>query len=265
MGMVAAGDALCVPGNHENKLRAGAARAATCRSRTGSPSRSSSWRRSRRSSGRGSSASSTGWCRTTCSTAAALVVAHAGLIERYQGRASGAGALVLPVRRDHGRDRRVRAAGALPVGAGVPRPGDGALRAHAGARAGVGQQHALPRHRLRVRRPAHRAALPGAGARLGAGARRVLRAGPAVPGRPCRESRGSAGRRPAAVRRRRRRHAGRRDPELLDLDDVLGRPGRRDRPPRADRRAGGERRRRAGGDEPVRGRPALAAATCRRR
>ena len=40
-----------------------------------------------------------------------------------QGRALGRGARVRALRRDDGRDRRVRAAGPLPVGRGLPRPG----------------------------------------------------------------------------------------------------------------------------------------------
>ena len=91
-----------------------------------------------------------------------LVVAHAGLPEAMHGRASAAVAVVRALRRHDRRDRRVRAAGPLPVGAGLPGPRDGGLRAHAGARRRVGQRHHLPGHRLRVRRQADRAALPGA-------------------------------------------------------------------------------------------------------
>ena len=108
------------------------------------------------------------------------------------------------------------------------------------ARAGVGQQHAVPRHRLRVRRPADRAALPREGDRLGAGRAGLVRAGQAVPARRPRP-RGRPRARPA--RRRRRARQAR----------------RRDRAPRPGHRARGERRRRARGDEPVRAGPALAA------
>ncbi len=69
------------------------------------------------------------------------------------------GPRVLPVRADHRRDRRVRPAGPLPVGAGVPRPGHRAVRPHPGARARVAEQHPVPGHRLRLRRPADRAEL----------------------------------------------------------------------------------------------------------
>ena len=45
-----------------------------------------------------------------------LVVAHAGLKEAYHGPGLGPGAQLRPVRRHHRGDRRVRAAGPLPVG-----------------------------------------------------------------------------------------------------------------------------------------------------
>ena len=50
-----------------------------------------------------------------------LVVAHAGLKEAYHGRSSGRVRVVRALRRHHRRDRRVRAAGPLPVGARLPR------------------------------------------------------------------------------------------------------------------------------------------------
>ena len=142
------------------------------------------------------------------------------------------------VRRDDRRDRRVRAAGARRVGGRLPRRRDGRLRAHAGRRARVGQQHDQHRHRLRVRRAADGAALAGARARLGArGARRTT-------SRRGRSSPAAADERPPAF--------------LLDLDDVAGKRIIADaaRPHGHDPR--GARRRRAGGDEPVRDRPALA-------
>ena len=46
-----------------------------------------------------------------------------------------------------------------PLGGGVPGEGRRGVRPHPGAGRGVGEQHALPRHRLRVRRPADRAAV----------------------------------------------------------------------------------------------------------
>ena len=107
----------------------------------------------------------------------------------------------------------------------------------------MGQQHDLPRHRLRLRRPPDRAALPRARAGLGAGAQDLLRAGEAVPRRTGRAGRRHRGRRRAARHRRRARQARRSQTRLHG--------------PAHDPR--GERRGRAGGDEPVRGRPALAA------
>ena len=162
----------------------------------------------------------------------------------HAGPRVGRGAQRSPVRRHHRGDRRVRAAGPLPVGRGLPRPGHRRLRAHAGPRRRLGQQDHLHRHRLRVRRPAHRAALPREGARVGPGRTGLVRAGPAHLPSPSRRAAA-----PAAARR----------PGELDLEDVLGkriietRHHGRITDPR------GERRRRARGDEPVRGRPALAA------
>ena len=69
------------------------------------------------------------------------------------------------------------------------------------AGAGVDQQHAVPRHRLRLRRLADRAALSGEGARLGPGGAGVLRAREAVSTPPVPQ----------------------REPDLLDLTDVTGR------------------------------------------
>ena len=71
MGMVAAGQALCVPGNHENKLLR-ALRGRNVQVTHGlAESLAQLARASRPSSARGSRGSSTGWSRTTCWTAAA--------------------------------------------------------------------------------------------------------------------------------------------------------------------------------------------------
>ena len=124
------------------------------------------------------------------------------------------GPRVRAVRRHDRGDRRVRPAGPLPVGRGLPGPGDGRLRPHAGARARVGQQHHLPRHRLRLRRPADRAALAGARAGLGAGRAASTTSRPGRwprRGQPRRRGRGRA----APGR------AG-----LLDIGDVLGQADR---------------------------------------
>ena len=113
-----------------------------------------------------------------------LVVAHAGMKESMQGRGSGkvrefalygettgeTDEFGLPVRYNWAADYR---------GQGARR-----LRPHAGARAGVAQQHRQHRHRLRLRRQAYGAALPGARDRLGPGARDLLRTAQAVSAQP---------------------------------------------------------------------------------
>ena len=116
----------------------------------------------------------------------------------------GPGPRLRPLRRDDRRDRRVRPAGPPQLGGGLPRRGDGRLRPHAGARAGLAQPHDQHRHRLRLRRQAHRPALPGEGVRLGPGAAHLLRAGPAVPRRraAARRAHGAAGARRRARRSR---------------------------------------------------------------
>ena len=102
----------------------------------------------------------------------------------------------------------------LQLGGGVPRRGDGRLRPHAGARAGVAQPHDQHRHRLRLRRQADGAALPGAGARLGPGARATY-CEPARPFLP--EDAGG----PALT-------AQQAHDDVLDVEDVLGQADRRD-------------------------------------
>ena len=138
-----------------------------------------------------SSSSRTPGCRQRCRAAAPAAVATFALYGETTGETDEFG---LPVRYHWADEYRGR--------------GDGRLRPHAGARAGVAQQHDLHRHRLRLRRLAHRAALPGARARLRAGRARLLRAGQAVPRRAA-EAGGAAWR----------------HDELLDIDDVLGKRG----------------------------------------
>ena len=137
-----------------------------------------------------------------------LVVAHAGMKAGDAGPGLGQGAGLRPLRRDDRRDRRVRPARPLQLGGGIPGPGDGRLRPHAGPRAGVAQPHGQHRHRLRLRRQAHRPALPGEGVRLGPRRPDLLRAGPAVPAR--RDSR-----LPTLT-------AQQAHDEVLDAEDVLG-------------------------------------------
>ena len=62
-----------------------------------------------------------------------LVVAHAGHEGRDAGPRIGQSARLRSVRRNDRRDRRVRPAGAVQLGGGISRPGDGRLRPHAGA------------------------------------------------------------------------------------------------------------------------------------
>ena len=134
-----------------------------------------------------------------------LVVAHAGLKEAYHGRGSGRVRSFALYGDTTGETDEYGLPGALPVGAGVPRPGDGRLRPHPGAGGGVGQQHDLPRHRRGLRRHAHRAALPRAGDR------RPCRPSSSGTSRSGRWSRRPTAEREATVlrdRRRRRRPAG---------------------------------------------------------
>ena len=151
MGMVAAGDAFAVPGNHENKLL----RALRGRNVQVTHGLAESLQQLEGESPEFRAEVETfldGLVSHYIFDDGKLAVAHAGIIERYQGRASGrvrsfclygdttgeTDAFGLPVR--------------LPMGRRLPRPGDGALRPHSRARAGMGQQHPLPGHGLRVRR-----------------------------------------------------------------------------------------------------------------
>ena len=231
MGMVAAGHALAVPGNHENKL-----------------TRALSGRNVQVSHGLAETLSQLAgedeafrkdvaeFCHGLVShlvlDGGRLVVAHAGLKEAYQGRASGrvrsfalygdttgeTDEFGLPVRYPWAHDYRGRA---MVLYGHTPTPGPG-----------VGQQHPVPGHRVRVRRPADRAALPGEGDRLGPRRAGLVRARPASSPRPqhrrCCDPASVAG---ATLRRRHHgRHgrrarqpaAARRDPGVLDITDVLG-------------------------------------------
>ena len=121
--------------------------------------------------------SSTRSSATTCSTMANLVVAHAGLPENMQGRASGAVRAFalygdttgetdeygLPIRYPWAQDYR---GDAMVVYGHTPVPEPVWLN-----------RDDLHRHRLCLRRPAHCPALPGERARLRAGTGGVLRAG----------------------------------------------------------------------------------------
>ena len=112
----------------------------------------------------------------------------------------------------------------------------------------MAEPHDQYRHRLRLRRPPDRPALPGARAGLGAGRPRstASRSGRSLPDGP--SAAGAARRATTARPRRRARQAHHRR-----------RAARHRHDPR------GERRRRARGDEPLRRRPAVARSTCRPR
>ena len=109
-----------------------------------------------------------------------LVVAHAGIKEEMIGRSSGAvrefclygettgetDEFGLPVRHNWAAEYRGKT--------------HGGLRPHAGRQRRVAQQHDLHRHRLRVRRQAHRVALAREGAGRCAGRAGLCRAGAAA-------------------------------------------------------------------------------------
>ena len=241
MGMVAAGSALCVPGNHDEKLHRKLAgrnvevkhglaetleqldretdaeergRIARFPGRAGQPLRAG-----RRATGGGARG-------------------DAGAVRR-PGQPAGAG--VRALRRDDGRGGRGWPARAGAVGGRVPRGGGGRLRAYAHGDGRLAEQHHLPRHRLRLRRQPDGVAVAGADAGVSAGGGAVRGAGTAVHYR--------ADRRVAAAGKRRRAGRGRRGRQAGGADAAVGeRDG-----------AGGERRGGAGDDEPVRGRPAVAA------
>ena len=182
MDMVAAGTALVRARQPRREARCGSCAGRTCRSPTAWP------RRSRSSSAEPPEFRDAGRATFIDDLVShyvlddgKLVVAHAGMKEEMQGRGSGTvrefalygettgetDEFGLPVRYNWAAEYRGAA--------------HGRLRPHAGAGAGVAEPHDQHRHRLRVRRQAHGAALPGEGARLGAGARDLRRAGAPVP------------------------------------------------------------------------------------
>ena len=93
----------------------------------------------------------------------------------------GPGPRVLPVRADHRRDRRVRPAGPLPVGDRVPGPRRRGVRPHPGAGRGVAEQHPVRGHRLRVRWPSDRSPISRTGLGLCPRRPRLPPPGQAVP------------------------------------------------------------------------------------
>ena len=208
MGMVKSGNAFAVPGNHEHKLvralqgakvQVSHGLAQTLEQLSGE---SEEFRQEVEQ-----------WCYDLVSHLVLddgrLVVAHAGLKEAYHGRASGRVQKLCAVRRFHRRDGRVRTAGQISMGERLPRKGDGALRPHTDSGTGMGQQHAVPGHRLRVRRIADGAAVPGEG-----------------DSSRCRPSRSGTSRSSPSWRLTMPTSAvdvAARDPQELTIDDVLGR------------------------------------------
>lgn len=94
-----------------------------------------------------------------------LVVAHAGMKEEMQGRGSAKVGDFRIVRRDH----RIWFAGSLQLGLGISRTGQRRVWPHAGARAGVAESDDQHRHRLRLWWSTQRVAVAREGARLAAG------------------------------------------------------------------------------------------------
>ena len=180
MAMVAAGNALCVPGNHDSKL------ARKLAGRDVQVTHGLAESLEQLEGERPEFVDSVreflhGLVSHAVLDGGSLVVAHAGMLEHIRPTRPrvAAGARVRAVRRDHGGDRRARPARARGLGGGLPRHGRRRLRAHADRRAGVAQQHDQHRHWLRLRRAPDRAALAGARARVRGGGARALRAGPA--------------------------------------------------------------------------------------
>ena len=101
-----------------------------------------------------------------------LVVAHAGMKQEMQGRGSGKVRDFALYGETTGETDEFGLPVRLQLGGGIPWPGGGRVRPHAGARAGVAEPHGQHRHRLRVRRQADRPAVAGAGVRLGPGGER---------------------------------------------------------------------------------------------
>jgi hypothetical protein len=165
-----AGHAFCVPGNHEAKLLRALRGKNVQASPTAWPSRWRSSPPSPRSSGRGRRFID-GLVSHYVLDGGRLVVAHAGLKSSATRAAPRAGSASSACTGRPPARPTSTACRSATRGPGVPRQGDGRLRPHPGARGRVAEQHHVPGHRLRLRWQAHRAALPGARARLRPGRR----------------------------------------------------------------------------------------------
>ena len=210
--MVHAGSALCVPGNHDMKLLQEAPRQG--RADHARPGRIAGRdRRTCRKSNASRSAKELaefldGLVSHYVLDDGKLVVAHAGMKAEMQGRGSGKVRDFALYGETTGETDEFGLPVRYQLGGGIPGLGDGRLRPHAGPGTGLAQPHGQHRHRLRLRRQAHRPALPGEGVRLGPGAADLLRTGPAVP------ADGAAGRRSSTAQQA--------HDDVLDADDVLG-------------------------------------------
>ena len=240
MGMVAAGAAFCVAGNHEVKLLK-ALRGKNVKRSHGLDASMEQLEAETPEFRAAAERFIDGLISHYVFDGGNLVVAHAGLIEPLSRPRLRPGPRVLPVRPDHRRDRRVRPAGPLPVGHRIPGPRRRGVRSHPRADGGMAEQHAVRGHRLRLRWPSDRPQISRTGYRLRPRRPHLPPPGPAVPDGIRRRGRRRAPRTRRARHRRRVRV-----------------PGHRDRLPAAGRRPRRARRRRARGDEPVRDRPALA-------
>ncbi|MGX1506742.1 UNVERIFIED_CONTAM: polynucleotide kinase-phosphatase [Streptomyces graminofaciens] len=179
MAMVAAGNALCVPGNHENKLGRwlGGRNVQHTHGLAETIEQLEKEDDAFRTQVREFIA---GLVSHYVLDEGKLVVCHAGLPEKYHGRTSGRVRSHALYGRHDGGDRRVRAARPLPVGGGLPRPGRGGLRPHTGPQHLLDQQHHLPRHRRRLRREDDGAALARTRTRRRTGREGLVRAGQAA-------------------------------------------------------------------------------------
>ena len=165
-----------------------------------------------------------------------LVVAHAGLRPEMQGRASGRVRDFALYGETTGETDGPSARPCIRQFRRGSRPGDGRLWPYAGSRARMGERDDQRRYGLRLWWPPDGVALSGEGACLRAGGTNLLRTGPAVPARGCTGFPGAGTWRLRGPTRAHRR------PWQADRADAAI-PKRHG--------AGGERGGRPGGDEPV--------------
>ncbi len=199
MGMAAAGTAICVPGNHDNKL-VRKLKGRDVRITHGLAETLAQLEREPPEFREQVRDFLDGLVSHAVLDGGRLVVAHAGMKERYQGRASGRVRDFALYGETTGETDEFGLPVAARLGRRLSRRRHGRLRPHAGRRAGVGEQHDQHRHRLRVRRAPDRPALARARARVRPRRADLLRAG-------VRHRAAAATSRPA---------------HLLDVEDVAG-------------------------------------------